>query len=280
MATVKMKPTTSAANYGQTTNYGTNSDGTPNGTGAYGASREGHDQATHNDKSQALSRIGASYASDQANDPTDVGQGVQDAGLANNQASGANGNQAGAIELARRLAMGEGISQGAMQLQSGLNQASAQQTAYAAGARGGASLATASANAAANRSNLQQNAFTGAGMLKSQEMAQGRGMYAGMLNDKRAGDSAALGESNRIGIENNRMKDGYQLGMGQGAVGFGQVANGQDAQDLNNWNRGMNPIYAQDDMNQQRNGWQFEDSRDAEATNKANTNQKNYGVAD
>ncbi len=180
---------------------------------------------------------------------------VMDPQAANNQASGANGNQAGAIELARRQALGLVPSAGVQQLQQGLNQASAQQTSMAAGARGSAALATAGANAAANRSNLQQNAFAGAGMMRSNDMAAGRGMYADLTGQARGQDASALGISNEFGMENAGAADKFALGMGEAAVGFGGVENAEHARDLNNQNTAQGVGYANDDAAQDAQEW-------------------------
>ncbi len=192
---------------------------------------------------------------------------VMDPQAANNQASGANGNQAGAIELARRQAMGQVPSQGILQLQQGLNQASAQQSSMAAGARGSAALATAGANAAANRSNLQQNAFGGAGMLRSQDMAAGRGMYADLTGQARGQSAEALGISNQFGMENLKANDGFMLDMGNAGVGFGGVANAEHARDLNNLNSGVDIQYADDDASQDAQIWRANNRKQAVADN-------------
>ncbi len=252
---------TPAAKYGQTTNYG------QFGDGAIGARNEAWHQGEFNDGNQAQVGGAINTANGMAQ-----GQGheigTQDAGAANNAASGANGNQAGAIELARRMAMGSQPSQGAMQMQQGLNQASAQQSAMSAGARGSAAMATAGANRAANVSNLQQNAYTGAGMLRSQDMAAGRGMYAGLVNDKRGQDAATLAEGNRVGMANAKSWDDYRLQAGNAAVSLGGVANGMRGNDLDNYNRGMAPVFAQDDMTQQGQEWDFENRQHADADNR------------
>ncbi len=59
--------------------------------------------------------------------------------------------------------------------------------------------------------------------------------------------------------------------MHRKAVGFGQVANGQNQNDLQNFNRGMAPVYGQDDMNQQGQEWLYEDRQHRATDNQGNT---------
>ncbi len=193
---------------------------------------------------------------------------VTDANAANNQASGANGNQAGAIELARRQAMGQTPSAGAMQLQQGLNQASAQQRAMAGGARGSAALATAGANQLANTSNLQQQAFGNAGIMRANDMAAGRGMYGTATTAARGMDAAALGQANDFGVANAQAGDAYKLGMGNAAVGLGGVANANNGEDLTRMGTAMDPIAAQDQADQQKQLWLAQNNKQATADNK------------
>jgi len=255
---------TPAANYGQTTNYG------PYGTGADGASAEAAAQGEHNKPAEGAVKNAAGYAGDAAKNGTGFTDASQDAGAANNQASGANGNQAGAIELARRQAMGQGPSAAAYQLQAGLDQGLAQQTSMGRSARGGAGLATEQSNAGYNSGAMEQNAFTQGGMLRSQDMAQGRGLYGSLLNDKRGQDANAIGQADQMSQFNSQSNDNYRNQMGNAAVGFGQVQNGQNQNDLNNFNRTNAPTYAQDDMRQQAQEWRYENAQHAAADNKAN----------
>lgn len=223
---------------------------------------------------EALARIGhdstdlggaVGYANGQA--ATGGPGALQNKQAANNQASGANGNQAGAIELARRQAMGQAPGAGVQQLQQGLQQASAQQSAYAAGARGSAALATAGSNAAANRSNLQQGAFGNAGMMRAQDMATGRGMYASLTGQQRAQDGMALGAGNDFSSANQGAQDGYQLGMGGAAAGLGGVANAQTGANFTNAQNAFGIGYAQDDANQDQQTWQANNRKAAIAAN-------------
>ncbi len=253
--------TPAAAQYGKTTPY-------PGGNNAVGARDEAWGQGAHNDTQQGQVDGAQKYANDAAKTGKGWSGADQNAGAAANQAGRAGGNQAGAIELARRMAMGSQPSQAAMQMQSGLNQATAQQRAIGGSARGGAAMATAQSNQLANTANLQQNAYTAAGMLKGQEMAAGRGLYGSMAQDSRGQDAAALAEANRMGQANAKSYDDYRMGMDNAGVQFGGVGLGQQGSDLDNFNRGMNPIYAQDDMNQQQKEWLYEDRRNAAASNK------------
>ncbi len=221
--------------------------------GGSGLQDEAYGRQSANDPTQGAMGAAGTYANGQA--ATGHAGALQSQQMANNQASGANGNQAGAIELARRQAMGQAPGAGVQQLQQGLNQASAQQSSMAAGARGSAGLATAQANAAANRSNLQQNAFGNAGMMRAQDMETGRGMYASLTGQQRQQAGMALGQGNDFNAANAQADDTYRLGMGNAAAGFGAIGNAANASDLNNIQNGLNIGYVQDDANQDHQGW-------------------------
>ncbi len=167
--------------------------------------------------------------------------------------------------------MGQAPSAAAYQLQAGLDQGLAQQQSMGRSARGAAGLATAESNAGYNSGAMQQNAFTQGGMLRSQDMAAGRGLYGSLLNDQRGQDANALGEANKMSQFNANQYDQYRNQMGNADVAFGSVANGQNGNDLDNWNRGMSPVYAQDDMNQQGQEWQYDDANHRAADNRENT---------
>lgn len=196
-----------------------------------------------------------------------AGQAQENAGLANNYASGAGGNQQGSIQLARQMAMGQSPSAAAYQLQSGLDQSSQQQSAMARGARGGAALATAGSNAQANTANLQQNAFTQGQMLRAREMSQGAGMYSTLLGQQREQDTARLGMGNEMSQFNAGQRDKYSLGMQGAAIGAGQVGAGTNDLDFNSYQQGMNPINAQTQANQQYQQWLDSARRQAVAAN-------------
>ncbi len=233
--------------------------------GANAATDEALARTGSNDAAQIAIDNGVTYQQNQARNGRNPAQ--MDAAAANNQASGAGGNQAGAIELARRQAMGAAPSAAAYQMQAGLNQASAQQRAMAAGARGSAALATAGANRNANISNLQQNAFSGAGMLRSREMAEGRGLYGSATNQQRGQDQQMLGMANDFGTANVGAQDSYKLGMGNAAVGLGGVQNAQQGRDFTNERNAWDAIYAQDDANQDRQNWLANNRKQAVAAN-------------
>lgn len=194
-------------------------------------------------------------------------QAQENAALASNYASGAGGNQQGAIQLARQMAMGQSPSAAAYQLQSGLDQSSRMQSAMAGGARGGAALATAGQNAQANTSNLQQNAFTQGQMLRAREMAQGAGMYSTLLGQQREQATARLGMGNEMSQFNAGQRDRYNLGMQGAAIGMGQAANQQGELDLGYYQQGMNPINAQTQAQQQYQQWLDSARRQAYAAN-------------
>ena len=225
------------------------------GTG-YGGGADTHAQTALNRTADTYKQMhGASQAYDAATGlagevQTREPQAQENAYDAGNVAGGANGNQAGAIELARRQAMGQAPGQGIRSLQMGLNQASGQQAAMAAGARGSASLATAGANRMANTSNLQQNAFAGAGMMRSQDMAAGRGLYNTFAGQDRDHAGQVQDAANSIGLANAGMNDSHSLAMGNAATGFGGVANAYNGEVFNQTTNAMEPMNAQDDANQ------------------------------
>lgn len=131
--------------------------------------------------------------------------------LAQNEANTRNGDQSGALQLARESAMGLAPSAAAYQMQYGLNQAAAQQAAMAGGARGASSLALAQQNAAGNVGNLQQNAFTQAGQLRAQEMAAALGQYGNFAEQQRAQDQARLAQGNQMAQFNASQAQANQL---------------------------------------------------------------------
>ena len=230
-------------------------------------------QEGNNDAQQGAIRGGMDYANGQSA----LGQSrgptaTEDPTLAANEASGAGGNQAAAIGLAGTLARGQQPSAAAYQLQNGLNQASAQQSAFAHGARGSASLATAGTDAAANTANLQQNAYAQGGILKSRDMATGRGMLGSMLGQQRDQDNSRIGMANDMGQYNANANDQYSLGMGQAAVGLGGVANGQDQQDFQYDQGGLQSVDAQSEADQQHQRWLADAQKQKVAANQQDSN--------
>lgn len=226
-------------------------------------------QQTANDGQQTAVAKGMGIANGQAvaGTPTQV---TQDKGLANNAASGAGGNQREAVNIAGQLAGGNQPSQAAYQLQAGLNQGLAQQTSMGRSARGGGALATAQTDAANNSSAMQQNAWTAGGMLRSQDMAAGRGMLGSALGQQRDQDNQQLGEANSINQANSANQDQYRLGMGQAGVALGQAGNAQAQQDQGLNAAGMAPVNAQDEANQQYQKWIADANKQAAAANGAN----------
>jgi hypothetical protein len=237
---------------------------TPGYQGVEASRDEALKQGTANDAAQGQMQDGQSWLNQQSGAQRGP-MATEDPTLAGNFASGANGNQAGALGLAKSLATGAGPSQGAIQLQQGLNQASQQQSAVAAGARGSAALAGASANARANVSNLQQNAYTGAGLLRSQDMAAGRGLYGSMADQQRQQAGARMEQANQMGQANAKRNDDYSMNTGSAAVGLGQVGNRLNGQDLSANNRANEASNMQDDANQDYQIWVAQKRRDAEA---------------
>lgn len=246
--------------------------GTQEDPGGIGGSIKARDEwwqgQKRNDADQAGIAGGAGYAQGQANLGQERGATAhEDQGLSNNEASGAGGHQQGAIGLAGTLARGSQPSQAALQLQDGLRMASSQQKAMAGSARGGAALATAGANAQANISNLQQNAWTQGGLLRSRDMAAGRGMLGTGLGQQQAQDQARIGQANQMGQYNAEANDKYSLGMGNAAVGLGDVANQQQQQDFQWYQGGMQSVDAQSEADQQRQRWLADAERQKIAAN-------------
>jgi hypothetical protein len=154
-----------------------------------------------------------------------------------------------------------------MQLQSGLNQASAQQQAMGRSARGGAALATAGSNMQANTANLQQNAYSQGGLLRSKDMALGRGMLGTGLGQQQAQDQQRLGMANQLNQFNADANDRFSLGMGQAGVGLGGAANAQNQTDLAWHQGGMQSVEAQSEAEQQRQRWLSNSRSQAVAAN-------------
>lgn len=226
-------------------------------------------QMAGNDARQEANTQAQQYAQQQSQTGTGQ-QATVDPRLAGNAGSGAGGNQQQAVGLARAMAYGNSPSVAAYQLQAGLDQASRQQQAMSRSARGGAALATAGRDGAANTSNLQQNAFTQGGLLRAQDMAQGRSMYGSMLGQQREQNSALLGMQNEMNQFNAQQQDKYRLGMGQAGLQLGQVGNQTGEQDLSNWQQGMNPVNAQTQAQQQYQQWLDSARRQATSGNQEN----------
>jgi hypothetical protein len=237
---------------------------TPGYEGVNQSRNEALEQGFQNDAAQGQMQDGQAWLNQQSQTPRGP-MASEDPRLANNFASGANGNQAGATGLARSLATGAVPSQGAIQLQNGLNQATQQQSAVAGGARGSAALATAATDKAANVSNLQQNAYTGAGILKSQDMAMGRGLYGSMTDQYRQQQGQRMAQSNEMGQANAKRNDDYSINTGSAAVGLGGVGDRMNNQDLSADNRANEASNMQDDANQDYQVYVAQKRREAES---------------
>ena len=177
---------------------------------------------------------GASYADSIARKAQLRGPSArEDQGLAWNEASGAGGNQGVALGLAGTLARGQQPSQAAYQLQAGLNANMAQQSAIARGARGGAALAVAGQNQAFNNAAAQQNAFTEGGMLRSRDMATGRGLLGSQLDTMQRQNASRIGQADALNQFNAAQNDKVGLGMAGAAVNLGNAATNAGNQALN-----------------------------------------------
>jgi hypothetical protein len=164
-------------------------------------------------------------------------------------------NQDDANEQARRLAAGDWNSSAQQQLRSGVNQAMAQQRALAGSARGGAAIATAGANMAANNAAIGQSGAMQAGLLRSQEMATGRGLLNSGLKSSRDMGLENMDMSNRFNQNNAAMNDKFAMDLGGAGVGLGNASAGQDKSNAAYVKLGMAPIDAQSEANQARREW-------------------------
>jgi len=156
-------------------------------------------------------------------------------------------DQAGSMDLMRQAAMGQAPSEAAYMLQSGLDKAANQQTALAGGARGAAALAGAQSGAAANTAALQSNAFSQAGQLRANEMAQARGAYNNAANTMRGQDQARIGQNSQMSQFNAGNTNQYRLGMGQLNNQYGQQQQGwfQNEMDPYKTQAGLDQNYEQ-----------------------------------
>ncbi len=228
-------------------------------------------QQGNNDAAQAATAGAQGYANNQMYGSQDRGpQAMENAGLAQNEMDSRYGHQNGAIGLAGSMAAGNMPSQGAYQLQAGLNQGLAQQSSMAGSARGGASLATAQSNQNANSAAMNQNAFSAAGQLRASDMAQGRGLYGSLTSQQRAQDQDRMAQGNQMAQGNAARNDAYGLGMGNLANQFGEVGNAQDNVDFGYNQQGMAPINDQFQAEQQRRGWMAGNSKQVAGQNTQN----------
>jgi hypothetical protein len=97
---------------------------------------------------------------------------------------------------------GKGPSLATMQLQQGLDQSLAAQTAAAASLRGKANTALAMRNIAQQAGGAQQQAAGAAAMLRYQEQMGAQQQMAGLTAAMHGQEMAELGEKNKIGLAN------------------------------------------------------------------------------
>jgi hypothetical protein len=157
------------------------------------------------------SNADASWASQQSRNMDPMAWENQE--LSDREATTAGYHQEGALNLALQGALGNQPSEAAYQLQAGLDQSMAQQQALSGGARGAAAIANAQGNMGANMANMQQQAFTEAGRLRAQEIANYTGMYGGLAGQKREQDLGRLGMGNQMSQFNANNTTQRQLGF-------------------------------------------------------------------
>lgn len=243
------------------------------GDGTYGSNGLRDEAWAHqsdNDVQQQNSASNAGYAQNAAQTGAGMQRASTDPRLAAQEAAARAGHQNSAIGLAGTLARGSMPSAGAMQLQRGLNQATAQQSAIAAGARGSAALATSQASRQANVANLQQNAYTNAGILRANEMAAGRGLYGSLASQQRDQDASYQQQQNQLAQFNAQEKDKYTVGMAGMATGYGQLGNQQQQGDQAWMDMGQHSVDAQSQMEQERQRWLEEARQSIGAQNREN----------
>lgn len=203
---------------------------------------------------QAFARKEAGYAAGQMQGKRGP-QAFENQDLADRESMGRYGDQNGALQLSREAAMGMAPSAAAYQMQAGLDRGLASQQAMQGSARGAAGIALAGGNAAANTANLQNQAFTQAGELRANEMAQGRSQYGGLAGQQRDQDLQRLGQGSQMSQYNAGLNDQYKMGMGQLGVGYAGAAN-QYGQQAQGWmDRGTHAYdqQMQGDMNNENN---------------------------
>lgn len=188
-------------------------------------------------------------------------QALEDQTLSNREADARYGDQNGALQLAREAAMGNAPSEAAYMMQRGLDSAVAGQQSAAGSARGAAAMAQAQSNAAANTANLQNQAFTQAGQLRANEMAQARGQYGGLAGQQREQDLQRLGMGNDMANKNADRNDAYKGMMMGGANAFGNQAMGW-------YNGAQNPYNKQAELDyytQKMNSDNYNNAQDTNA---------------
>lgn len=168
-------------------------------------------------------------------------QGGENPYLSQYEADSRGLDQAGSLQLLREAAMGQSPSQAAYLMKQGLDQGLANQQAMMGGARGNAGIALAGGNAAANAGAMQNQAYTQAGALRANEMANAMNLYNQGANQMRAQDQNRLGMGNAMSQFNAGQTNQYQMGMGGLGAQYGNMAN--------NWYQmGMHPYDQQSNV--------------------------------
>jgi hypothetical protein len=161
-------------------------------------------------------------------------QAVEDAGLSQNF-NNTFTQQGNAVALAAGAANGTAPSAAQGQLQSGLNQAIAQQQSLAGSARGSAGIALAANNQGGNVANLSQNAVNQSAILRANEMAQARDLYGNLANQQTTQAGNRLNLSNQNNQFNAQLNDQYKIGMSNVSNAYGQTGLGYN----NSFNAGQ-----------------------------------------
>lgn len=154
----------------------------------------------------------------------------------------------GAVDLARGAAMGEAPSEAAYMMQAGLNSAMNNQQGLAAGARGAAAIANAQGNAMDNTAAMQQQAYTEAGRLRAQEMAQARGMYGTMANQLGGLDAQRQAQYYQNQLANRQSNDQMTGQYLQAAQNRAQLANQYNQQGMSVQDRQLQANMQNQDM--------------------------------
>ena len=169
-------------------------------------------------------------------------------------------DQNGSIQLAREAAMGQAPSEAAYAMQAGLDRSQAANASQAGSARGAGAMALAGANASAAGAAMNQQAFTEAGRLRAQEMANARGLYGQLSAGQREQDLQRLGMGNQMSMGNAQMNDQYRLGMGQLGAQYSQAGQGW-------YNSAMDPQRAQLEADIQQQKMNSDNWNQAQALN-------------
>ena len=197
--------------------------------------------------------------------------------LSDREAMASGGDMSGALQLAREGAMGMAPSAAAYQMQQGLNDATATQSAIAGSARGSAALANAQGNSAANVANLQQNAFSEGGRLRAAEMQNYANLYGGLAgqNVNQAQNRMQMG--NQMSQYNAGLNDQYRLGMGGLGVQYGQLGNELEKTNQGYFGQGVGIAGKAADLEAQHQGLTSQNYNEAQGT-RAGIKQQNADI--